>query len=209
MSGMQITELEGVFKELAGKYSLDNIAVQRAWRMIEAHHTERGRHYHNLNHLADIITELHAFKDDDGWDVLLFTTFYHDIMYNVLRHDNEEQSAELAVKEMSILGVPEPIIVATKDCILATKTHETTGNDLIDLFIDADMSIVGRDRETYIIYAQQVRKEYGIYPDLLYNPGRKRALSQFLKMERIFKTAYFFDKYEVSARANVSFEMAQ
>ena len=206
---MQITELEGVFRELAGKYSLDNIAVQRAWRMIETHHTERGRHYHNLNHLADIITELQPFKDDDGWDVLLFTTFYHDIMYNVLRHDNEEQSAELAVKEMSILGVPEPIIVATKDCILATKTHETTGNDLIDLFIDADMSIVGRDRETYIIYAQQVRKEYGIYPDLLYNPGRKRALSHFLKMERIFKTAYFFDKYEVSARANVSFEMAQ
>ena len=208
MAETQITELQGVFTELAGRYTRDEVAVQRAWRMIETHHTERGRHYHNLAHLADIIDQLLPFKENEGWDVLLFSTFYHNIMYNVLRHDNEEQSAELAVKEMKLLGVPEVIIEATRICILATKTHESTGSELTDLFIDADMSIVGRDYDTYIIYAQQVRKEYGIYPDLLYNPGRKKALGHFLEMERIFKTQYFYDKYEVRARENVALEMA-
>ena len=208
MAETQITELQGVFTELAGRYTRDEVAVQRAWRMIETHHTERGRHYHNLTHLADIIDQLLPFKENEGWDVLLFSTIYHDILYNVLRHDNEEQSAELAVKEMKLLGVPEVIIEATRICILATKTHERTGNELIDLFIDADMSIVGRDYDTYIIYAQQVRKEYGIYPDVLYNPGRKKALGHFLEMERIFKTQYFYDKYEVRARENVALEMA-
>ncbi|PQJ11911.1 hypothetical protein CJD36_008950 [Flavipsychrobacter stenotrophus] len=208
MPTLQITELQGVFTELAGRYTPDEVAVQRARRMIETHHTERGRHYHNLAHLADIIDQLLPFKENEGWDVLLFTTFYHDIMYNVLRHDNEEQSAELAVKEMKLLGVPEAVVESTRACILATKTHESTGSALIDLFIDADMSIVGRDYDTYIIYAQQVRKEYGIYPDLLYNPGRKKALGHFLEMERIFKTQYFYDKYEVKARENVVKEMA-
>lgn len=208
MPTLQITELQGLFTELAGRYTQDEVAVQRAWRMIETHHTERGRHYHNLAHLADIIDQLLPFKGIEGWDVLLFTTFYHDIMYNVLRHDNEEQSAELAAKEMKLLGVPEAVIEATGSCILATKTHESTDSELTDLFIDADMSIVGRDWDTYIIYAQQVRKEYGIYPDLLYNPGRKKALGHFLEMERIFKTPYFYDKYEVRARENVALEMA-
>lgn len=208
MSMLQITELPVVFSELAGRYNADSGAIQRAWRMVEKHHTERGRHYHNLGHLADIIDQLQPFKDNDGWDVLLFTTFYHDIMYNVLRHDNEEQSAELAAKEMALLQVPDSIIEATRQCILATKNHEATGNELIDLFIDADMSIVGRDWDTYTIYAQNVRKEYGIYPDMLYSPGRKKALTHFLAMDRIFKAAYFYDKYEMRARENVSLEIA-
>jgi predicted metal-dependent HD superfamily phosphohydrolase len=206
--GTQIAELQEVFATLAGSYTSDGVAVQRAWRVIENHHTERGRHYHNLAHLADIIDQLLPFKENQGWDVLLFTAFYHDIMYNVLRHDNEEQSAELAVKEMALLYVPQTLVEATRACILATKTHESTGDGITDLFIDADMSIVGRDWDTYIIYAQNVRKEYGIYPDLLYNPGRKKALGHFLSMDRIFKTAYFYDKYEVRARENVFREMA-
>ncbi|MNJ03033.1 hypothetical protein D3C73_1632060 [compost metagenome] len=48
-----------------------------------------------------------------------------------------------------------------------------------------------------------MRQEYAIYPDLVYNPGRKNVLLHFLAMDRIFKTDYFFEKYEKPARENL------
>lgn len=55
----------------------------------------------------------------------------------------------------------------------------------------------------------QVRKEYSIYPDLLYKPGRKKVLQHFLQMERIFKTQVFYDKYETQSRRNLEKELNQ
>lgn len=55
-------------------------------------------------------------------------------------------------------------------------------------------------------YTKQIRKEYSIYPDFLYKPGRKKVLEHFLQLENIFKTDYFKTKYEVQARKNIESE---
>jgi predicted metal-dependent HD superfamily phosphohydrolase len=52
-----------------------------------------------------------------------------------------------------------------------------------------------------------VRKEYLIYPDLIYNPGRKKVLHHFLAMDRIFKTDFFYNKFEQQARQNLRKEI--
>lgn len=41
----------------------------------------------------------------------------------------------------------------------------------------------------------------------MYNRGRKKALKHFLEMDRIFKTDYFFQKYENQARINLQKEL--
>ncbi|MDX2245424.1 MAG: hypothetical protein SF052_01505 [Bacteroidia bacterium] len=76
-----------------------------------------------------------------------------------------------------------------------------------NLFTDADLSILGQKREIYHAYSTNVRKEYAIYPDILYNPGRKKVLQHFLAMEQIFKTPHFQEKYEAQARANLEEEL--
>jgi predicted metal-dependent HD superfamily phosphohydrolase len=52
-----------------------------------------------------------------------------------------------------------------------------------------------------------VRKEYAIYPDLLYRPGRIKVLKYFLEKPRIYHTPYFWEKYEEQARANMEAEL--
>ena len=199
----QISDLPVIFSNLAARWGADNIIIQRAWLEIANRYSDPARHYHTLTHLADIIDQLAPFEGVEGWDVLLFATFYHDIIYDVSAGDNEDKSAAFAAKEFIILDVPEDIIEKCKALILATKTHSGSGDELTDLFIDADMSILGREWDVYIIYAQNVRKEYSIYPDALYNPGRKKVLTHFLEMGRIFKTDHFHRKYEHQARENL------
>jgi predicted metal-dependent HD superfamily phosphohydrolase len=91
--------------------------------------------------------------------------------------------------------------------ICATKLHQK--NDVIDTnwLIDFDLKILASDVNKYETYYQQIRKEYKIYPDLLYKPGRKKALQHFLANDFIFQTEVFSDKYETQARLNIQKEI--
>lgn len=91
--------------------------------------------------------------------------------------------------------------------ILATKHHGKAENADTNWLIDADLSILGQDPATYGQYTLQIRKEYSIYPDFLYNPGRKKVLKYFLAMPRIYKTSDFSGKYEQQARINLAAEL--
>ena len=81
-------------------------------------------------------------------------------------------------------------------------------NDL-NLFLDADLSILGASAEDYIKYAAQVRKEYTVAPDIYYNAGRIKVLQHFLHKARIFTSDFFSDRYEIQANRNVKQELKQ
>ena len=42
-----------------------------------------------------------------------------------------------------------------------------------------------------------------MFPDILYNAGRKTVLLHFLNMNQIYKTKEFFDRLEEQARKNL------
>lgn len=138
-----------------------------------------------------------------NWDCILFTLFYHDIVYNSLKSDNEEKSAETAEKQMKKLSVAYDTIELCKKQILATKSHDISTNSDTNYFTDADLSVLGQSWETYLSYCKNVRKEYSIYPDFVYNAGRKKVLNHFLAMNRIFKTTFFYEKFELQAKQNL------
>jgi predicted metal-dependent HD superfamily phosphohydrolase len=138
---------------------------------------------------------------------MLFTLFYHDLFYNALKSDNEEQSALIAEKRMKQICAPQEAIDDCKRQILATKAHLDDSDKDTNLFTDADLSILGHDWETYSGYYKSVRKEYSLYPDLIYNPGRKKVLKHFLNMGRIYKTDYFYLRFEEQAKGNLLREM--
>ena len=142
-----------------------------------------------------------------NWETILFTLFYHDIIYNSIKSDNEEKSAELAEKRMKQISVSNDIIELCKKQILTTKSHIKSTDSDTNYFTDADLSVLGQNWETYLLYCKNVRKEYSIYPALVYNPGRKKVLNHFLSMDRIFKTDFFYNKFEKQAKHNLQKEI--
>lgn len=185
------------------------VDATKLWDDIREKYSNPRRHYHNLAHLSAMLDQLESCHDlIHDWDCVLFALFYHDYVYKTSKNDNEEQSAQEAVKKLFLLQLSPSRVAFVKELILATKSHQQNKNDDVNLFTDADLSILGSDRSTYELYTRQVRKEYNIYPDLLYKPGRKKVLKHFLEMPTIFKTDFFRSRLEESARENIGWEIA-
>ena len=145
----------------------------------------------------------------ENWDTVLFSLYYHDIIYNPLKTTNEEKSAAFAENRMQLIGVPQMTIENCVRQILATKKHLLSADNDTNIFIDADLSILGQPWNVYANYYTQVRNEYALYPDMIYKPGRKKVLLHFLQMERIFKTDYFFERFEATSKENLHRELKE
>ncbi len=182
--------------------------ISSLWLEVENNYSQKSRHYHNLQHIDALINHLEpvAAKLDD-WELIQFSVFYHDIIYKPTKSNNEEKSAELAVKRLTQLGVSTSRIEKCKQQIIATKEHKSNQSGDTAYLLDADLSILGAPVEQYLEYTKKIRKEYGIYPDLIYKPGRKKVVQHFLNMASIFKTKYFQDQFEKQAKKNLQQEL--
>lgn len=198
--------LRDLFIDAASQYTVTQQSTL-LWEELEACHNEAGRHYHTLTHLEHVLNELlphkHAFV---SWHTLVFAVAYHDAVYNPLKSNNEEKSAALAAKRLMEIFFPKTECTRCVEFILATKKH-LPADEETNLFTDADLSILGTESETYKLYTQQIRQEYSMYPDFLYNPGRKKVLQHFLEMNNIYKTESFRIQYEAQAKTNLETEL--
>lgn len=202
--------LKEKFFQLCFQFNQDEILIANLWQEIEKRYSEKGRHYHNLTHLENMFLELELVKDKIlNFKTIAFSVFYHDVIYNASSKLNEEKSAKFAEAKLEKLGLSKTDIRDISEQILATKSHQSSENNDTNYLLDVDLSILGKDIETYLKYTKQIRKEYSIYPDFLYKPGRRKVLQHFLELESIFKTDYFKEKYEISARENIEFEIGK
>lgn len=202
--------LKKTFTDLLLKYTDNQNLITSLWTEIEKNYSKKKRYYHNLSHLENLIYELDFFKEKiEDLDTLLFSIYYHDIIYNVLKKDNEEKSALLAVKNLKLINFTNDKIEKCKNNILATKSHQVSKEYETNFFTDLDLSILGQEWDIYLQYSIKIRKEYSIYPDMLYIPGRKKILTSFLAMERVFKTDIFYNKFESNAKNNIKRELEE
>lgn len=200
--------LQKTFVQLLKNYTNNDLLITELWNEIEKNYSHPKRHYHTLEHLDNLLIQLTEVKNEiRDWQTILFTLYYHDAVYNSLKSDNEEKSAELAEQRMKQIAVPLAIIESCKLQILVTKSHVKSTESDTNYFTDADLSVLGQSWEIYSQYSKKVRKEYIMYPDLVYNPGRKKVLSHFLSMDRIFKTDIFHSKFELQAKKNLQKEI--
>jgi predicted metal-dependent HD superfamily phosphohydrolase len=199
---------EQIFKEELVPLVSDKSLIEKLWSEVQSNYSKSNRYYHNLTHLNSLIEQLLPIKSQiEDWQTLTFSVAYHDIVYNTLRQDNEEKSAALAYDRLTRLNFPSIQKDKCKLQILATKQHHLSTNADTNYFIDADLSILGSDNNSYLKYIDQIRKEYRRFPDFLYKPGRRKVLTGFLEMKNIFKTKYFQDKYEKQAKINILDEL--
>jgi predicted metal-dependent HD superfamily phosphohydrolase len=203
--------LEQKWREAVSNFCLDEVLLRKGWKMLKEAYSSSGRYYHTFTHLTAFLEAAapfwHLVGDKDSF---IMAVFYHDAVYNSLKQNNEVKSAELADAELRKLGVGEQWIRQTTHLILATERHILTPDiDNLDgqLFLDCDLMILGTAPEAYHTYCQQIRKEYGWYPDFVYNPGRRKVLERFLQRENLFFLPEFKVKYETQARKNLLDEL--
>lgn len=201
--------MKELFFSIASKYTTDASVLAQFWQELEKNYTPKKRHYHTLIHIKHMLRLAEENREAvEDWDVFVFAIFYHDVVYRVLKSDNEEKSAMLAEKRLTQLGLSKDRIALCSVLILATKTHQISTNSDCNLLLDLDLSILGASWERYEEYARQIRREYSVYPDFLYKPGRKKVLERFLERDFIFKTPAFRAKFEAQARGNLHREIS-
>lgn len=200
--------LKSVFIELVNKHSGGNGLSKQLWKEVKNNYSAHMRYFHNLHHLECILEELIKVKDlVEDWDTLLFSLYYHDFCYSSTSNNNEEKSAAHAGKRLLQMGYPISKTVKCREQILATKYHHDCKGDG-QYLCDADLIVLGKDWSEYSQYKENIRKEYSIYPDIMYKNGRKKIIRHFLEMEKIFNTKVFFEQFEKNARRNLEKELA-
>jgi predicted metal-dependent HD superfamily phosphohydrolase len=171
---------------------------------LEACYSEPHRAYHNLAHVMDCLEEFESVKNlaHDPTAVEM-AIWYHDAVYDPRAKDNEEQSAELAAKVGSEIGLPSLLNQRVNNLILATKKHDVALDRDAAVMVDVDLSILGREACWFDEYENQIRKEYSWVPREQFVAGRSAILESFLARPFIYATEDFRKKYEQPARENL------
>ena len=194
------------YANLLTKIGFNPNEIKALWLDLEKAYSGKSRYYHNLNHLEEMIELFDQYENKLKNPIeVLFSIFYHDYIYKATRKDNELKSAEYALKVLSDTESLDKNLIF--DAICATQLHQQNNIDDINWLIDFDLKILAKSWEAYQIYCNQIRNEYRIYPDFLYNPGRKKALEHFLENEFIYQTEEFRRLFEENARANIQQEI--
>lgn len=196
------------FLNLIRKYSDNEDYNLECWTEIENNYLSKSRHYHNLEHLEKMFSELEKVESQiKELDTLQFAIYYHDIIYKSTKSDNEHQSALIFEKRIS-----ETSFTNFRECmtqIEATKEHKFSNDNDINILLDLDLSILGKSPKEYKNYYVNIRKEYQIYPDFMYRKGRRKVLKNILELDFIYKTDFFKQEYENQARENLRLELKQ
>jgi predicted metal-dependent HD superfamily phosphohydrolase len=211
---LQVTEsdlqsLNSGWRALANRYGGGDEAADKWLNVLTLAYSGPGRHYHNLHHVAEMLRLLEQFESDaTDYMAVRFAAWFHDAVYDTRSDANEEESAALAEQALRELKASPSSITLTRRLILATKRHEG-GGDLpdADLFLDADLAILGAADETYLAYSEAIRREYSWVPDAAYREGRLKVLTSFLGRERLYYTGPMAERFEARARSNMSNEI--
>ncbi|CAM3532020.1 hypothetical protein FLGE108171_01800 [Flavobacterium gelidilacus] len=199
-------QLYQTYTELLKRTNFTPTSIPKNWEDLEKAYASKSRYYHKLTHIEAMISSFEQYKNELEFpNEVLYSIFYHDIIYKATRKDNEEKSAAFALQILPKKTTLSSALVYKMIC--ATKLHQKSEINDINWLIDFDLKILSSDYSSYENYTQQIRKEYKIYPDLLYKPGRKKALLHFLENDFIYQTKTFREKHETQARTNIQKEI--
>lgn len=171
--------------------------------LVVAYGTDRG--YHDLQHLAEVLTRLAELGAADDAEVVL-AAWFHDAVYDG-GTDLEERSALLAAARLAGEDVDVDEVVRL---VRLTADHRPAADDRRgQALVDADLAILAAPQERYDAYRRAVRTEYAHVPDQDFRAGRRAVLQDLAGRERLFHTAHGHAQWNAPARANLAREIAE
>jgi predicted metal-dependent HD superfamily phosphohydrolase len=211
VSPERLESMQKAWARVLEKYRVTPRDAYPAFDVLVAAYSAPERHYHNLEHLAEMfrVVERLAGQVEDP-HALHLAVWFHDAVYDSRAKDNEQRSGELAVDLLGPIGVPAAAIERIVSMIWATA-HTSDGPPALrdtQILLDADLAILGAAEERYARYAADIRKEYAWVPEPNYRAGRAEVLTKFLAQPRIYHTQIMFEEGDARARANMRAEIA-
>lgn len=206
-------DVERRWTELCTSIAAVPETTRAVWLDIAAAYGAHGRYYHTLSHIAALLElserDASAIADRRAFD---FAIILHDVVYEPRGGDNEEASAAWARNRLSRLGADAELIDAVEVLIemsrhRAEEVAEVEPESDLARFLDFDLSVLAAPPPVYAAYAAAIRKEYGLFPDLLYNPGRARVLRGFLQRPHLYCSTSARAAWEAAARQNLASEI--
>ena len=177
--------------------------VESIYNDILEGYSESHRYYHTIDHVKACLRHLDSVENVANRRDVEIALWFHDVIYDSFKKDNEEQSAIFADSALNVLGESKQIIDSVKHLVILTK-HPSDPKELHEKYlIDIDLSILGSSKDVYDSYEHWIRKEYSKVPSILYRRGRKKVLRSFLDQTKIYSTDFFRKKHEANARRNM------
>ncbi|MCK7556859.1 hypothetical protein MKQ70_18290 [Chitinophaga sedimenti] len=98
-----------VWQQLSASYPSHQALFQSAFEHINEAYSGPNRHYHNLEHLSQMLGLLEQVRDKvKDPDSMAFAIFFHDIIYKAGNNNNEEKSAEEAANFWKCWAIRPP-----------------------------------------------------------------------------------------------------
>jgi len=170
-----------------------------------------GRGYHDLRHLREVLARLEELAENHHFDqrAVRLAAWFHDSVYSG-EADDEARSAEWASTSLTGLGLSHELVNEVARLVRLTANHRPVTNDLNGCALsDADLAILASDPERYAQYTADVRREYAHISNELFCQGRSSILRSLLDKPTVFHTTYAIDAWEITARTNLTNELAQ
>lgn len=203
MSTSDATRFRDLWARLGGRGDTAATLAQ-----LVAAYSQPQRSYHNLRHIHDCLQQLDlaiaAGVDCPRPDEVEAGIWFHDAVYDSHAADNERQSADWALRNLTRAGVDQDVAQRVAALIEATRHDCQPDSPESRLLLDIDLSILGREPAVFAEYDRQIRAEYGWVPQEAYREGRAKILAGFLTRPAIYQTAHFRERYERQARLNVA-----
>ena len=205
---MKTDYLKIIFYKKLSPYCSDSALINAMFEELIELYSYKNRFYHDITHVTSLLKRWEETRTElNDEEVVYLAIWFHDAIFDTWKSNNEEKSAELAAEFLNKTNFPPSRIEKVVNYILATKTHESNGENDLNYFLDMDLSILGSEETIYEIYTQQISDEYSFYPTFLYNRGRRKVLNGFLDKEFIYKTKIYRAKFEEQARVNIQAEL--
>jgi predicted metal-dependent HD superfamily phosphohydrolase len=190
--------------ELAG----DSETSRTEWASLVDAWSQPHRRYHDLAHLAavlGVVAQLEATAPDPP--AVRLAAWYHDVVYDPTRTDNEQVSAERARAGLRGL-VPDERRAEVERLVLLTAGHDPAPDDVNGAVLcDADLSVLAAPPKAYAAYASAVREEYAHLSDDDFIRGRIAVLESLAALPALYRTPEAAEQWTATAAANLTAEL--
>lgn len=191
--------------ELCRRLSVADASARPAFCALGNAYATPPRAYHTLDHISHCLTEFTAVRslvhEPEAVEAALW---FHDVVYDPRRNDNEDRSAAFANELLTGLSVSASCCAAVQRLIRVTRHDGDPSSPDETLVLDCDLAVLGQSPEVFLAYDANIRAEYAWVPEPLYREKRAAILAAFLSRPRIYHTPVLHSKYEATARRNLT-----
>jgi len=181
--------LNNLIRDYFENYSID----LKYFDILNEKYSEPHRHYHNWNHINDMLVKLTAYYHKK--DILcmplhmLLAVLYHDAIYIPGQNDNEQKSIELFEEHAAELHLRGKTIAKVVELIEATKyvnifqsiqkaASDDNMHEDVKIFLETDLDSFSKNAYGMWQDSLSVFKEYQFIDFSIFKEGRIKILKK-------------------------------